>query len=106
MRIATIQRDHCRPEKCNFLCYRLCPMVRTGKETIVIDEELNKPIINEALCSGCGICVKKCPFEAITIVNLPEEMGDPVHQYGVNGFRLYNLPTPRDALLVWLGQME
>jgi len=78
-------------------------MVRTGKETIVIDEELNKPVINEVLCSGCGICIKKCPFEAITIVNLPEEVGTPVHQYGVNGFRLYNLPTPKKGVVGIVG---
>ena len=102
-RIAVLDREHCRPQKCNFLCHRMCPMVKTGKETIVIDEVLNKPVISEELCSGCGICINKCPFEAITIVNLPEELGEPVHQYGKNGFRLYNLPTPKKGVVGVVG---
>ena len=103
MRIAVLNLDHCKPRDCNYLCQRVCPKVRTGDEAIVIDEETKKPIISEAICSGCGICVKKCPFEAITIINLPEETGEPVHQYGSNGFRLYNLPTQRKGVIGVIG---
>ncbi len=49
--------------------------------------------IDEILCSGCGICPKVCPFDAITIINLPDMKDkDPVHQYGPNGFRIFDLP--------------
>ena len=51
-------------------------------------------VISEELCVGCGICVKKCPFDAIDIVSLPEELEHPTHRYGVNGFALYGLPIP------------
>jgi len=66
--------------------------VRTGDETIIFED--GKPLITENLCVGCGICVRKCPFKAINITNLPEEMEDPVHRYGPNGFALYGLPVP------------
>lgn len=57
-----------------------------------------RPIISEELCVGCGICINKCPFDAIRIVGLPEELeGEIVHQYGVNGFRLYRLPAPHEG---------
>ena len=50
-----------------------------------------------------GICIKKCPFDAIVIVNLAKELGqDKVHQYGINSFRLYRLPTPRKGSVVGL----
>lgn len=98
-----MNKDRCKPKECNLLCVRVCPRVKTGDETIVLDDEAGKPFIAEALCSGCGICVKKCPFDAITIINLPEEVGEPVHQYGLNGFRLYNLPTPREGVVGVVG---
>lgn len=92
MRIAIINRDRCQPKKCSKECEYFCPPVRTGDETIVFVN--GKPAITENLCVGCGICVRKCPFGAITITNLPEEMEDPIHRYGQNGFSLYGLPVP------------
>ena len=73
-----------------------------GEETIVVDEDTKKPVISEVLCSGCGICVHKCPFEAITIVNLPQELEQPIHQFGANTFRLYRLPIPREKQILGL----
>ena len=102
-RIAVLDKGRCKPKECRFLCMRMCPKVRTGDEVIAIDEKTGKPIISEILCTGCGICVKKCPFNAITIINLPEELGEPVHKYGVNGFRIYNLPIPKDAVVGIVG---
>ena len=93
MRIAVVHRDRCHPVKCGTECILYCPRVRTGDETVVIGED-QKAVISEELCVGCGICVKKCPFEALAIVNLPEELDQPTHRYGKNGFVLYGLPIP------------
>jgi ATP-binding cassette subfamily E protein 1 len=94
-RIAVVDKTKCFPAKCgNYLCIRLCPVNRTGKECIVEDAD-GKIFIDESLCTGCGICPKRCPFGAINIINLPEELDKkPIHRYGKNGFALYNLPVP------------
>lgn len=102
MRIAVVEKDKCHSKECgNYLCTRVCPVNRTGKECIV--QEGKKILINEELCVGCNICCKKCIFDAIHIVNLPEELKDPpVHQYGKNGFRVYKLPIPKFNSVVGL----
>ena len=93
MRIAIVHKDRCHAKKCGTECIIYCPRVRTGDETVIIGEE-GKAEISEELCVGCGICIKKCPFEAIDIVSLPEELDHPTHRYGKNGFALYGLPIP------------
>jgi len=93
-RIAIVRKEHCNPIKCQNLCIKLCPRNRTGEECIIIGED-GKPEIDESLCTGCGICSNRCIFEAIHIINLPEELKkDPIHVYGKNSFHLYNLPIP------------
>ena len=93
MRIAIVHKDRCHAKKCGTECIVYCPRVRTGDETVILGED-GKAFISEELCVGCGICIKKCPFEAIDIVSLPEELEHPTHRYGKNGFALYGLPSP------------
>jgi ATP-binding cassette subfamily E protein 1 len=106
--IAVVDLDRCQPDRCSYECANFCPPNRTGKECIVTRGdyfEEDEPYdggpdqirISEEVCLGetCGICVEKCPFDAIEIINLPSELDqDPVHRYGDNSFALYGLPVP------------
>jgi ATP-binding cassette subfamily E protein 1 len=101
MRVAVLLEDRCSPEKCNAECWAFCPPVRNGIECIILDDSSGKPIVSEPLCIGCGICITKCPFDALIITNLPEELeGEMTHRYGQNGFRLFRLPAPREKQVV------
>ncbi len=95
-RIAIVRKDRCNPQGCGgYLCARVCPVNMEGKDCIKPAETGDKkPIIDEKLCTGCGICPNRCPFGAIDIINLPEQLEHPIHRYGRNGFHLYSLPTP------------
>ncbi|MDA4117945.1 MAG: ribosome biogenesis/translation initiation ATPase RLI [Thaumarchaeota archaeon] len=101
-RVAGLDDNLCRSDKCGLECIKNCPVNINGEECIVLGED-KLAVISETLCIGCGICIKVCPFDAINILNLSEELKEEkIHQYGINTFRLYRLPTPRKGQVVGL----
>ena len=102
-RVAVLDKELCQPKKCGLECIKYCPVNKSGADCIILNEQIKKAQIDENICNGCGICVKVCPFDAITIVNLATELGtEKIHQYGLNSFRLYRLPTPKKGEVVGL----
>ena len=95
-RVALVKEDKCKPKKCRQECKRSCPVlilsyytshptllifiwllskvVKLGKMCIEVSPNSKLAFISEELCIGCGICIKKCPFEAINIINLPKSL--------------------------------
>jgi len=93
VRVAVLNSDRCKSKDCGKECIKYCPVVRTGVDCIYLKEEMKYPHVVESLCTGCGICVKKCPFKALSVVNLPEELEtDYIHRYGKDTFVLFRLP--------------
>mmetsp|Transcript_18464 Transcript_18464/g.74155 ORF Transcript_18464/g.74155 Transcript_18464/m.74155 type:complete len:608 (+) Transcript_18464:225-2048(+) len=102
-RIAIVSSDRCKPKKCRQECKKSCPVVRMGKLCIEVTSKDRIAYISEELCVGCGICVKKCPFDAIQIINLPKNLDkETVHRFGANAFKLHRLPTPRPGQVLGL----
>jgi ATP-binding cassette subfamily E protein 1 len=102
-RIAIVEAERCRPKKCKQECKKQCPVVKIGKHCIEVTEKSKIANIDELLCIGCGICVKKCPFEAIQIINLPKNLEkETTHRYGPNTFKLHRLPTPKSGQVLGL----
>jgi ATP-binding cassette, sub-family E, member 1 len=102
-RIAIVDKMRCNPQKCGQECVKFDPLNRSGGEGFHIGPD-NKATIAEELCTQMHqICAKKCPYKAIQIVRVPQELNqNPLHKYSENGFRLYSLPTPQFGKVVGL----
>ncbi len=74
-----------------------------GDETVTVDSE-GFPVISEILCTGCGICPKKCPVKCIKIINLVSECGRVYHQYDINAFRVYGIALAQKGVTGFIGR--
>ncbi len=107
MRIAVLNKDRCKPDKCSPFgekpCIKYCPKVRTGDKTITLNSDGKSVFITENLCTGCGICIKKCPFNAISIVNLPDPLESQItYRYGPDQFSLFRMAIPKKGKVLGL----
>ena len=107
MRIAVLNKDFCKPNKCSPYgekpCIKYCPRVRTGDKTIVLSPDEKYVTIFENLCSGEGICIKKCPFKAISIINLPDPLENQItYRYGPDQFSLFRMAIPKKGKVLGL----
>ena len=107
MRIAVLNKDRCKPDKCSPFgekpCIKYCPKVRTGDKTIQLSPNGKSAEIIESLCTGCGICIKKCPFKAISIVNLPDPLKNQItYRYGPDQFSLFRMAIPKKGKVLGL----
>jgi len=102
-RIAIVNSEKCKPSKCRQECKKSCPVVRMGKFCIEVTPKSKICWLSEELCIGCGICVKKCPMDAIQIINLPKNLNsNTTHRYSANSFKLHRLPIPRAGQVLGL----
>lgn len=102
-RIAIVSEDKCKPKRCRQECKKSCPVVRMGKLCIEVAPTSKIASLSEELCIGCGICVKKCPFDAIMIINVPSNLEkQTTHRYSKNSFKLHRLPIPRPGEVLGL----
>ncbi|XP_059621712.1 protein Pixie [Phlebotomus argentipes] len=102
-RIAIVSSDKCKPKRCRQECKKCCPVVRMGKLCIEVTPNSKIASLSEELCIGCGICVKKCPFDAIMIINIPSNLDQhTTHRYSKNSFKLHRLPIPRPGEVLGL----
>ena len=53
-----VDPDKCR--KCGKCLVAGCPAIKKDKET-------GKAVIDDTMCNGCGLCMKNCPFDAISL---------------------------------------
>lgn len=103
IRLAVVLEDKCKPQLCQLECKRACPVNKQGKMCITVDKSSKISNISEVLCIGCGACQKKCPFNAIRIINLPTSLTKEItHRYRENGFKLHRLPVPRQGSVLGL----
>ena len=92
---AIVDREKCHPGRCQHECMTYDPLNRSGEKGFHLGPSGKSEIDESVVTEMHKICAKMCPFDAIKIINLPEALNKkPIHQYGRNLFRLYNLPIP------------
>lgn len=99
--VAIIDQDEVTDEVRD-IAVKYDPLNRSGREGFHVTDDGELHIDDDVVMREHKLIEKKIPNDAIRIVPLPAETGQLVHQYGDNGFRLYELPIPEDGAVIGL----
>ena len=99
--VAIIDQDEVTDEVRN-IAVKYDPLNRSGHDGFHVTDDGELHIDDSKVMREHKLIEKKIPNDAIRIVPLPSETGQLVHQYGENGFRLYNLPAPNEGSVIGL----
>ncbi|RBI59685.1 ribosome biogenesis/translation initiation ATPase RLI [halophilic archaeon] len=100
--VATIDQDEVTDEVRN-IAVKYDPLNQSsGRKGFYVTEDGELHIDDDAVIEEHRIVANKIPNDSIKIVRLPAQRGELVHQYGENGFRLYELPAPVENHVVGL----
>ncbi|PSH01940.1 MAG: ribosome biogenesis/translation initiation ATPase RLI, partial [Nanohaloarchaea archaeon SW_10_44_10] len=92
--IVAIDQEKIEPDLARETVINFDPLNRAGKEGgFYLDENGELHIDDEDVMEAHKMAINKYPYSnAITMIQLPFEEGDKVHQFSENSFRLYGLP--------------
>ncbi|MFT4892801.1 MAG: ATP-binding cassette subfamily E protein 1 [Candidatus Nanohaloarchaea archaeon] len=102
--IVAIDQDKIEPDLARETVINFDPLNRAGKEGgFYLDENEELHIDDEDVMEAHKMAINKYPYDnAITMIQLPFEEGDKVHQFSENSFRLYGLPVPDEGRSIGL----
>ena len=94
-RVVLLDQDKCKPNLPAFDYLRknsnMCPQA-----CISVVAEGTRIQISEEACPACLNRAKRCPNDAVRIVNLPHSFAKMcTYRFGANGFKFHRLPVPR-----------
>lgn len=98
---AIIDQDNVT-EEVKDIAVKYDPLNRSGGEGFHVDKNGKLKIEEQKVMKSHRIIQDKIPNDSINIVELPSESGELIHQYGENGFRIYNLPKPVEGEIIGL----
>ncbi|PSG99265.1 MAG: ribosome biogenesis/translation initiation ATPase RLI [Nanohaloarchaea archaeon SW_7_43_1] len=102
--IVAINQEKIEPDLARETVINFDPLNRAGKEGgFYLNENEELHIDNEDVMEAHKMAINKYPYDnAITMIQLPFEKGDKVHQFFENSFRLYGLPVPEKGRSIGL----
>jgi len=102
--IVAIDQEKIEPDLARETVINFDPLNRAGKEGgFYLDENEELHIDDEDVMEAHKMAINKYPYSnAITMIQLPFEEGDKVHQFSENSFRLYGLPVPEKGRSIGL----
>ena len=104
-RIVLLDQSRCQPNSPAFDYLRKqaglgCPEAR--KPPCLQMREMRCVVLEDA-CPACLNRAKRCPNDAVRVVNLPHSLAPALtHRYGHNTFKLHKLPIPRPSQVLGL----